>query len=62
MIKAEGEFSNNSETIKRSIDALVGYGTRAIPDILDVIDPSPHSEIEAYGLAFIKRLKKYSLK
>jgi hypothetical protein len=40
----------------------VDYGTRAIPDILDVIDSSPHSELEAYGLAFTERLKKYSLK
>gem|GEM_PF-2403822 len=61
-IKAQGEFSNDSETIKRSIDALAGYGTRAIPDIVDVIDSSPHSEIEAYGLAVIERLKKYSPK
>ena len=61
-IKAEGEFSNDPEIIKRSIDALASYGTKVIPDILDVIDSSPHSEIEAYGLAVIERLKKYSLK
>ena len=61
-IKAEGEFSNDSETIKRSIDALAGFGPKAIPDIFEVIDSSPHSEIEAYGLAVIERLKKSSLK
>jgi hypothetical protein len=59
-IKAQGEFSNDSETIKRSIDALADYGTKAIPDILDVIDSSLHSEIEIYGLAVIERLRKYS--
>ena len=59
-IKAQGEFSNDSETIKRSIDALADYGTRAIPDIFEVIDSSLHSEIETYGLAVIERLKKDS--
>jgi hypothetical protein len=59
-IKAQGEFSNDSETIKRSIDALAGFGPKVIPDIFDVIDSSLHSEIEVYGLAVIERLKKDS--
>ena len=50
-IKAQGEFSNDSETIKRSIDALAGYGPKAISYIFEVIDSSLHSEIEAYAIS-----------
>ena len=49
--------STDPEARKNAIDALAGYGEKAVPAITEIITDALSASIRQYGLDVIKRIK-----
>jgi hypothetical protein len=53
--------STDSEARKNAIDALAGYGERAVPATTEIINDALSAGIRQYGLNLIKKIKPTGL-
>jgi len=49
--------STDSEARRNVIDALAGYGEKAVPAITEIINDALSAEIRQYGLDVIRKIK-----
>ena len=50
--------STDPDARRKIVDALAGYGDKAIPAISEIISDALSKEIREYGLGVIKKIKE----